>query len=117
MNTIPHNCGECDSMFDCHKGKQRCLRMPLSPVSLEQAARVALEAIESGRSFDYMDNLVGPLLREALAANPLYVARRSAWSDNVTYTCRFCMRDFVSESDVLLHACTGKRAQGFDRKT
>lgn len=36
-------------------------------IGLEGAARLALEAIESGESFDYLDNVVAPVLRKALA--------------------------------------------------
>lgn len=34
---------------------------------LKQAAAKALEAIESGESFDYLDEVIAPLLRAALA--------------------------------------------------
>jgi len=47
--------------------------------TLREAAKAALEAIENGESFDYLDNTIAPLLRAALVAKkmPLDKAQRA----------------------------------------
>lgn len=48
--------------------------------ALKRAAHMALDAIQRGETFQYLDDVVAPSLRAALATQPHLVHNDSCWS-------------------------------------